>query len=160
MYNHLWAWHKLILRRAFKKMADGVVGLHTLLVLGPMFLSRWRQSVRVGFWRWKRQIIQQRRIYGIYQLLIRDRIAKVFWKGAGDSVVINRKFTYGKDELCPAGMARTAFLMSWERDDPSVLHPRDNSKTHLLNNGIMNKWKVFQIMMATRRYRHRLVRNV
>lgn len=160
MYNHLWAWHKLVLRRAFRKMADGVVGLHTMLVLGPMFLSRWRQSVRVGFWRWKRQLIQQRRIHATYELLVRKRISKVFWKGAGDSVAIKRTFMYGKDELGPAGMARTAFLMSWESVDPSVLPPRDRSKTHLLTTNTMNKLKAFQIIMASRRYRHRLVRNV
>lgn len=160
MYRHLWAWHKLVLRRAFRKMADGVVGLHTMLVLGPMFLSRWRQAVRMGFWRWKRQLIQQRRVHAMYELLVRKRLAKVFWKGAGDTVVLNRSFMYGKDELGPAGMARTSYLMSWESVDPAVLPSRDTSKTHLLDTTTIEMLKAFQIMMASRRYRHRLVRNV
>lgn len=160
MYKHLWAWHKLILRRAFRKMSDGVAGLHTMLVLGPMFLSRWRQTVRVGFWRWKRQLVQQRRAHALYELLVRKRLAKVFWDGAGDSVVVKRTFMYGKDELGPAGMARTSYLMSWESVAPEDLPPKDCSKTHLLNTTTIEKLKVFQIIMASRRYRHRLVRNV
>jgi hypothetical protein len=160
MYKHLWVWHKVVLRRAFRKMAAGVVGLHTMLVLGPMFLSRWRQCVRLGFWRWKRQVLQQNRIHGMYNLLIEKRIESVFWRGAGDACVVERHFTYGKDELGSAGMARTAFLMSWESVNPEVLPPCDKSKLVLLNSELLMKIKAFKIIMASRRYRHRIVRNV
>ena len=70
---------------ASPKMADGVVGLLTMLVLGPMFL--WvAPDGTYRLWRWKRQLIQQRRVHAMYEL-VRKRLAKVFWKGAGDTVV-------------------------------------------------------------------------
>lgn len=161
MYQHLWAWHKLILRRAFRKMSAGVVGLHTMLVLGPVFLSRWRQSVRVGFWRWRRQIIQQRRIHGIYNLLVSRRLKRRFWDGAGESVVINTRFMHNiEGEAAPPAMAKTSYLMRYERDEPSVLPPKDKSKLQVLNSEKVAMSKAFKTWMACRRYRRRLVRNV
>ena len=162
MYKHLWAWHKLILRKAFRKMADGSgPGLHTMLVLGPMFLSRWRQSVRVGFWRWKRQIIQQRRIQGIYNLIVTKRINKIFWEGAGESVVITTRFMHNVEgETAPPAMAKTSYLMKYESDNPNVLPPRDTTKLQILNTDKVVVSKAFKTWMACRRYRRRLVRNV
>ncbi len=162
-YRFVWTMHCLVLRRAFKKMSSGVSGLHSLLILGPMFLSRWRQVVRLGFWRWKRYMIQQHRIDGIMHATITHRLNKAFWRGSGETMIICKKKTYANDELGSEGMARTAFVMSWETPVP-VVSPcpviENRSKNLLFMNSQMRvKIKAFKTFMASYRYRHRLKRN-
>ena len=154
-YNILLTFHMIMLKRAFKKMSAGVTGLHTLMVLGPMFLSRWRQCVRLGFWRWKRLMIQQKRADGIYNLML-TKIDKRFWHGAHESCYVTKKFTYSKDNLQAREMAKTSFLMSWE----TLMSPPPNKTQFLyMHTNKIRMYKAFKIMMASRRYKCRLTRN-
>ena len=155
-YNLLIKSHLMILRNAFKKMSSGVTGLHSLLVIGPLFLNRWRQCVRLGFWRWKRQLVQQKRLDGLMDLLIRKRIEKKYWKGCHEAVTIYRKYVTGaKDQMGPIEMAKTSYLMSWE----SAIQPPDNNVFILNDTSTFYKRKAFQTLITTYRYKHRLIRN-
>lgn len=161
-YNLMWKMHCLILGRAFKKMSAGVTGLHTLLVLGPVFLSRWRQVVRIGFWRWRRYMIQQHRMDGLIEANT-NRLEKHFWKGCGDAMVINRKKTYFGDENGSKGMVKTGYTMSWEIPVP-VHRPMKVINEHSVQLLFQNtetriKIKAFKTFIASYRYRKRIVRN-
>ena len=161
-YNLLWMMHCKVLGRAFKKMASGVTGLHTLMVLGPLFLSRWRQVIRVGFWRWRRFMIQQHRMDGLISAATK-RLEHYFWKGAGDSMAICKKKTYATDELGKKGMCKTAFIMSWEAPIPvhRPLEVIQNRSIQLLfqNTETRIKIRAFQTYVASYRYRKRILRN-
>jgi len=161
-YNLVWKCHCLILGRAFKKMSAGVRGLHSLMVLGPVFLSRWRQVVRLGFWRWRRYLIQQHRMDGLIAANT-QRLENHFWKGCGDAMTINRKKTYFGDENGPKGMVKTAFIMSWEIPVPvhRPLRVINGRSLQLLfqNTETRIKIKALKTYIASYRYRKRIVRN-
>lgn len=150
----LMTFHTIMLTRAFRKMSAGVTGLHTLMVLGPLFLSRWRQCVRLGFSMWRRKHINQGRMLALLRILGTRRLDRRFWVGAGDSVAVTPRLSLSIDEFRFRQMLpKAALVLSWER----VVRP---TEMRYKNQAFLVMYKAFRTMMAGYRYRHRLKMSV
>ena len=150
----LMTFHTIMLTRAFRKMAAGVTGLHTLMVLGPLFLSRWRQCVRLGFSMWVRKHINQGRMLALLRILGTRRLDRRFWVGAGDSVAVTPRLSLSLEEFRYRQMLpKAALVLSWER----VVRP---TEVRYKNQAFLVMHRAFRTMMATYRYRHRLKMSV
>ena len=150
-YKLLLTFHMIMLTRAFRKMAAGVVGLHTLMVLGPLFLSRWRQCVRLGFSMWRRKHINQQRMLGMIRILVAHRLDKKFWPGAGSqSVGVFPHLSLSSEEFRFRQMhVRANLVMTWE-----TLRPQEDVKYK--NARFFTQARALRAWMAVFRYRHRL----
>ena len=145
--------HMIMLTKAFKKMSAGVSGLHTLMVLGPLFLSRWRQCVRLGFSMWRRKHINQTRMQALLRILTTRRLDKKFWVGASDSMSITPRLLFSIEEFRYRQMLpKAGLVLSWERP----VKPED---VKYKNPTFFVMHKSFRAMMCCYRYRLRLKMN-
>ena len=147
----LTVFHLQMLKRAFKKMNAGATASHTEAVLAPVFLSRWRQCVRLGFSMWRRKDLNQKRMLGIIQALTVHRIDKKFWPGCGrQSVRLTPKLALSMEESRYRQMLPKANLvMSWEAEVPQW-------DVRYRNLCFFRQHRSFRVWMACMRYRHRL----
>lgn len=150
-YRLILTFHTIMLTRAFRKMSAGVTGLHTLMVLGPLFLSRWRQCVRLGFSIWRRKHVNQARMLQMIRILTTRKMDKLLWPGCGSqSVRIAPMITGTSDEYRYRQMLPKANIkMPWE----GIVEVRD---VKYRNERFFRQHRAFRAWMCCYRYRHRL----